>query len=254
MTNSSKQNDRGEMTASDEGSPPQPPVQGNFFNAVDDEIAARHPSIGTYLSGQRKLRGISREELCERTRIPMRSLERLEGGAFDDIDDGFVRGFVRTVSDGLGIDADDAVARMVHEPSIDSPRRVVGRSVLRAGVALAGIALLLLSAGLVNMVIELGPVEGESLVVLRRDPVRALAKAEGMWGLPETALWAPIDRSRVQGDIQGVMSSEVLGVNVVEEDAGEAFVPGPRPATVSDTLASPPPASPANATAQTDEF
>lgn len=76
------------------------------------EIAER---VGAYLARQRKLRGVSLDELESLTRIPKRSLERLEAGVFDADRDAFARGFVRTVASALGLDATDAVARMLPE-------------------------------------------------------------------------------------------------------------------------------------------
>ena len=61
-------------------------------------------SVGRYLAGQRLLRGISLDDLAVLTKIPRRSLERLEAGAFDHVADGFSRGFVRAVADALGLD------------------------------------------------------------------------------------------------------------------------------------------------------
>jgi cytoskeleton protein RodZ len=73
-------------------------------------------SIGRYLANQRRLRGITLEELSDRTKIPSRNLERLEAGAFDRDPDGFARGFVRTVAEALGLDPDEAVMRLLAEP------------------------------------------------------------------------------------------------------------------------------------------
>ena len=81
-------------------------------------------AIGAYLTRQRELRGISLDELEAATRIPRRSLERLEGGCFDQTADGFARGFVRTVSIALGLDADESVTRMLPEPEPDASRRL----------------------------------------------------------------------------------------------------------------------------------
>jgi cytoskeletal protein RodZ len=75
--------------------------------------------VGAYLAQQRNLRGISLDHLATLTRIPLRSLERLEGGAFDRDPDGFSRGFVRTVAEALGLDPDDSVARLLPEPPND---------------------------------------------------------------------------------------------------------------------------------------
>jgi hypothetical protein len=146
----------------------------------------QEPRIGAYLAGQRKLRGISRQELAELTRIPIRSLERLETGHFDCIDDGFARGFVRTVSAALGLDPVDTLTRMLPEPvgPHEGPifrRLALGRVLLIAGalVVVAG------SVGIVSAVVRPVPErrveEPEGL--RRRDPVRALALAQGAVGI-----------------------------------------------------------------------
>lgn len=155
--------------------------------------AGQQPHIGAYLAGQRKLRGISQRELAELTRIPIRSIERLEGGHFDSIDDGFVRGFVRTVSAALGLDPEDALTRMLPEPvgPNESPifqRLALGRVLLVAGVlvVVAG------SVGIVSAVVRPLPErqieQPEGL--RRRDPVRALALAQGAVGAPEEVVLA----------------------------------------------------------------
>ena len=136
-------------------------------------------SIGGYLKAQRKIRGIALEELSVRTRIPLRSLDRLEAGAFDGHPDGFVRGFVRTVSEGLGLDPDDTLMRMLSEPS--SPRGAKSRVglPLRAWVALVvGGAAALAGVLLLHAALWSGSSQSGSEVVLRRDPVRALAEAQ----------------------------------------------------------------------------
>ena len=77
-----------------------------------------HPeaSVGVYLAQQRRLRGISLDDLSALTRIPRRSLERLEAGAFDRTPDGFARGFVRSVAEALGLDPNEAVMRLLPRP------------------------------------------------------------------------------------------------------------------------------------------
>ena len=150
---------------------------------------ASAPSIGGYLAMQRQLRGISREQLCGQTHIPLRSLERLESGAFDDIDDGFVRGFVRTVAGALGLDLDDTLARMSQEPTStrESPRALARTSLLRVGVLLGGLSLVLVSVGLVGVAVQLVPGQNDaSPLVIRRDHVRALAEARGASSFSET--------------------------------------------------------------------
>ena len=152
----------------------------------DDAGSEAGFSVGQYLRSQRVMRGIGLEELALRTRIPKRSLERLEAGAFDGEPDGFVRGFVRTVAEGLGLDPDDTLMRMLREPG-GSPRRAAfGRLPRGAVVALLGLALVLAAGvALVRVSLREPAVAGSDFEptsdvarVVRRDPVRALAEAQ----------------------------------------------------------------------------
>lgn len=152
-------------------------------DAEAQRLAEAGESIGAYLAQQRRLRGISSEELSELTRIPLRSIERLESGSFDCDPDGFVRGFVRTVAEAVGLDPDDTVARMLSEPEVSG--RSHGRPRLAAGrVALVGVAVAVVAAtiGVVRIVATssrggAAAPDVRSEQVTRRDPVRALAEA-----------------------------------------------------------------------------
>jgi hypothetical protein len=151
--------------------------------AIDAGTELERPAISVYLRRQRELRGISVEDLAVLTRIPLRSLERLEGGHFDNVVDGFVRGFVRTVALALGLDPDDTLSRMLSEPRLaDSAQLEVSRTLPRAMVGLVVIALMAALLGVVRWVVdsETSPGVGlvESEIVHRLDPVRALAESQ----------------------------------------------------------------------------
>ena len=150
------------------------------------EVPAVEPaeSIGGYLARQRRLRGIEIEELSRATRIPVRSLLRLESGAFDADPDGFVRGFVRTVADALGLPADETIARMLPEASGDaepSERRLASRGV-RAALAIAALAAI--GAGLwiasLHGGLRAAYFPSRNALVVRRDAIRALAIERGL--------------------------------------------------------------------------
>ncbi len=137
-------------------------------------------SVGVYLAQQRRLRGISIDELSGLTRIPRRSLERLEAGAFDRTTDGFARGFVRSVAEALGLDPDEAVMRLLPEPLGGNTTRLVGwRS--HPGLILGSLAALVLVAaawGLWNLRGDPEPAAApvvEPPPLYRRDAVRELA-------------------------------------------------------------------------------
>ncbi len=142
---------------------------------------AREP-IGSYLRKQRTLRGITVEELSALTRIPLRSLERLEAGYFDDDVDGFVRGFVRTVAQALGLDPDETLSRMLTEARPEDfldPH--LSRALPRALVGLCALVLLVAGVGLVRFVVNGEPSaqtgDATHQTLYRRDPVRALAES-----------------------------------------------------------------------------
>ena len=145
------------------------------------EPEAAPPGIGAYLSRQRRLRGISLEELETLTHIPRRSLERLEAGVYDAEPDGFVRGFVRTVSGAIGLDPEDAVSRMLAEPASEGARRRVSprRVLIALGFVLAAAGLVALAPGLLTSRREAAVEAPAAAPLVRRDAVRALAESVG---------------------------------------------------------------------------
>lgn len=158
--------------------------RGDSLNAdpVKTECEPDHhtSSIGRYLSQQRVLRDISVDELAHLTKIPRRSIERLEAGAFDREPDGFARGFVRTVSEALGLDPDDAVARLLAEPPDDDieERRNPGfRAFAVAALALLGLGVILASLWGLTAALRSDATDGTPMpdIVYRRDVIRELA-------------------------------------------------------------------------------
>ncbi len=174
----------GRRSASGEsGTESSPPVRADGDRSSTDETFESRP-IGEYLRRQRTLRGISVEELSSLTRIPLRSLERLERGEFDGETDGFVRGFVRTVALALGLDAEDTISRMLKEPAVGAwERHQPGRRTKQwfAAISLlvmAALGLLLLQAGW-RVLVGSGSDDPDRQVIVWRDPVRSLAEATG---------------------------------------------------------------------------
>ncbi len=179
------------------------------------------PHIGAYLAAQRRLRGISREELSQLTRIPLRSIERLESGVFDQQGDGFVRGFVRTVALALGLDPHDTLARMSREPQSWESGSTLGHSgwvhSLLLLVALIG---LLGSVGLVSLALRPDPEPEGSPLVQRKDPVRTLA--EDLSGRSELGaeLVPIVSMRRTADDVEAVPPAGEIGI--LEASASQA--------------------------------
>jgi hypothetical protein len=149
----------------------------------DARVASRERAepIGAYLARQRVLRGITLEGLAETTRIPVRSLARLEAGVFDAAPDGFARGFVRTVALALGLPPDETVARML--PEADADERTRGRLRIwfqRAlGAAALGVAILAAIWTVTGRQLLPSGWSGDGdQIVYRRDAIRALAEQQ----------------------------------------------------------------------------
>jgi transcriptional regulator with XRE-family HTH domain len=205
-----------------------------------DADLGREP-IGRYIAQQRRLRGIELEDLAARTRIPRRSLERLEAGAFDHSPDGFSRGFVRTVAEAIGLDPDDAVARMLPEP--DAARRGSPRGSRMLGAIAAAVALVGLALAARQLFASL-PARLQATTAserpVRRDYVRALAEAQGIATAKLTArdaVLAPLPPP--PASTAGETSELAAG----GEEAGPApLATVPPPAAARPTTAPPSPA------------
>lgn len=166
------------------GVPEAPPLTGGNGPLPEAPAREREASIGAYLAGQRRLRGISVAELAELTKIPIRSIERMEAGAFDGNPDGFVRGFVRAIALALGLDPEEAVMRMLGEPTDPSTapkapillldRRILVISALLAAILGFGLAIW----SLVSRVPSAPTGADTPKIVYRRDAVRALAEEQ----------------------------------------------------------------------------
>ena len=204
-------------------------------------------SIGAYLARQRELRGFTLDDLATLTRIPRRSLERLESGIFDEAPDGFVRGFVRTVAAALGLDPDEAVMRLLREPEAEAAAAESSRGIW-AGPELRWVAIaaagLLVAGGVAWLVASLvGRPETAPAdeVVLRRDPIRQLASdlAAGRIRMPKPKPAAPEAPTPTPAAPEPAASASGVSTPETEPTAVEAAA-APAQAEASPSHDSPP--------------
>ena len=79
--------------------------------------------FGSRFKQEREARHLSLGDVARVTKIPERSLERLEGGRFDELPaEVFVRGFVRSYARAVGLDPDDMARRYGEIVQTDAPR------------------------------------------------------------------------------------------------------------------------------------
>jgi len=80
--------------------------------------------LGTSLRNAREQAGFSVDELAARTRIPAKTLRAIEENHFDRVPSGiFVRSFIRTYANEVGVDPVGAIAgfRAMTEPVVEPP-------------------------------------------------------------------------------------------------------------------------------------
>jgi cytoskeletal protein RodZ len=71
-----------------------------------------HSEFGTYLAQQRQLRGMTREEVAERTKISPSLLEALENGNAERLPERiFVANYVRAYAQVIGLSPEEALLR-----------------------------------------------------------------------------------------------------------------------------------------------
>jgi cytoskeletal protein RodZ len=114
--------------------------------------------LGEFLRRERELRHISLDDIAERTKISRRYLEAIEEGQYERLPgETFVRGFIRSYAQTIGLDPEDTIliysqTRVI--PAVAPPRREriaptrrawnerVLQWMLVAGVVVVGVALL----------------------------------------------------------------------------------------------------------------
>lgn len=88
--------------------------------------------FGSRLKQEREARALSLPEVARITKIPVRSLERLEDGRFEELPaEVFVRGFLRSYARVVGLDPEETVRRYGELVAGDRPKK--GGSLLAVG-------------------------------------------------------------------------------------------------------------------------
>src|ERR1043165_9818237 len=76
-------------------------------------------SVGQYLRRHREARRMSVEEVSRATRVPSASVERIEADQFDELPgEVFVRGFLRSYAQAVGLPAEEVLARYTAGPGV----------------------------------------------------------------------------------------------------------------------------------------
>jgi cytoskeletal protein RodZ len=112
------------------------------------------PSFGKYLSRERELRALSREDVAQSTRLSAGAIAALEEDRFEALPaEAFTLGYIKSYASCIGLDPVDAVLRYQEArqeltgaaPPTEAPRPRPWRWV---ALALLGLGLVFLAAGL----------------------------------------------------------------------------------------------------------
>lgn len=80
--------------------------------AISDEVVTARAALSVWLVEGRQAREMTREHVARVTRIPMRTLDSLEEGRWDELPaDVFVRGFLRSYARCVGLSVEESLAR-----------------------------------------------------------------------------------------------------------------------------------------------
>jgi len=130
----------------------------------DLDIELPRETIGQQLRRQRERRNVSSGELSRVTRIPLASLDAIEGDRFDELPgEVFVRGFLRAYAQAVGLLPAEILARYTSSRRIafvtplpmQTPLQAVrGGEGRRFGVAIAFVLLLILLSLAVSIVLK----------------------------------------------------------------------------------------------------
>jgi cytoskeletal protein RodZ len=128
-----------------------------------------HADFGKYLSQQRELRGMSRDEVARATKIPPTLLAALEAGQVERLPERvFVLNYVRAYAQVIGLAPEDAVLRYEEVdgvPLASAPRFGPGEGVepkvpSRIPREAMAAAVLVLLAALLVLAFTVGPLGG----------------------------------------------------------------------------------------------
>jgi len=79
---------------------------------ISDDVVVARAALSVWLVEGRQAREMTREHVARVTRIPMRTLDSLEEGRWDELPaDVFVRGFLRSYARCVGLSVEEALAR-----------------------------------------------------------------------------------------------------------------------------------------------
>lgn len=128
----------------DAGAPPLTPPRSDGARDGEDP-GARVVAFGRWLMRERELRGLGRDEVARRTRLPPGVVEALESGDRDRLPArAYAVGYLRTFAAAVGLDADEVLLRFEEAAGQASPaasgRRGARGAWIAAGVVLAALA------------------------------------------------------------------------------------------------------------------
>jgi cytoskeleton protein RodZ len=140
--------------------------------------------FGNYLRRERELRQIPLAEVAAATKIPMRTLQSLEEGDWEELPaEVFVRGFVRSYARHVGLPPDEACRRFqttvvhIQEDAVAAETESVGDAAAevggrrRFGLALVLIIILIIATITVSLLWRRGASADTHAAIVDEDPI-----------------------------------------------------------------------------------
>jgi hypothetical protein len=175
---------------------------------VTELSAAARLSLARWLTTGRQKKSLSLDEVAKVTRIPVRTLEKLEGGDHIGLPaDVFVKGFVRSFARAVGLDENDALERF---------------SMCGAGAATMPTAT---ARALIDSMAELAPAAAAQIATASQ-----IVPAEVVEAIPEVALASGSSKFAIADVVQslrdeGLASSQLDNIDTTHVDSVSLATP-----------------------------
>lgn len=163
------------------------------------EARYERESFGSWLRGQREVRGVDLETIAQSSKINIRYLELLEEDRFDLLPASiFVRGFLREYARIVGLDSDEVVNLYLvasaggdHERSTETGGR--SASTWQAGRTVAVLAGLALVAAAIVWFTAMDRDPGEDMEAMAPPVTEPVPEPPPVEPLPERVLWVTME-------------------------------------------------------------
>jgi transcriptional regulator with XRE-family HTH domain len=128
----------GDPTGAAGGGAPAPVAAGDAGDFPEGaDLATRCAAFGRYLTQERELRGLGRDEVARATKLTPSVIDAIESGESSRMPPrAYLLGYLRSYANAVGLDADDVILRWQEVEGADEEPRAAARSARTPALAM----------------------------------------------------------------------------------------------------------------------